>query len=278
MNRIAALTLVCGLLLLSSSTAQDRKENPPAPAPPKAQRTFFVKNADASALAEVVGLHFKSEATVLAAATGPGNAILISGSPAAVAEVVKVLEQLDRKPRTIEVEITIAEVPANKDGTEPSAADLLKEAMGKMGGQGQRIKLTAVEGQAVTSVTGGSKPYVSGTTVVGGFGKDGGAARKSISYQNVGTTVKLTARVGADETIAVDMDLKDSRIKPPEAGDESGAAAFENATLTTKLSVPAGKAVVAQTVRVEGKAGTSVSVVIVTARVVEPGTAPPKNR
>ena len=218
--------------------------------------------------------HFKGEADVVAAPAGSGNAILISGAAGTVPEVVKLLEQLDRKPRAIEVEITIAEVPVKKDGPEPSPADLLKDAVGKAG---QRIKLTAVEGQPVTSTTGGSKPYVSGTTMVGGgggFGKGGGAppvAQKSFSYQNVGTTVKMTARVVADDSVVVDLNVQDSKVRLPDAGDEALAAAMENNTLTTKLSVPAGKAVIAQTIRTEGKGGTTVTVVIVTARVVDDG-------
>ncbi len=270
MKRVAALTLFCGLLLLHTGTAQDRSGAPADPAPSKVQRAHYVvKNGDATALAETVGQHFRRDAVVIAA----NGTILISGPPALVPDVVKVLELLDRKPRTIEVEITLAELPAPKAGAEPSAADVLKDLAEKP--VGQRIKLTAVEGQPVTSVTGGNKPYVSGTGG-GGFGK--GAVQKSISYQPVGTTAKLTARVGPDDSVALDLDLRDSRIKAPEAGDESGAPAFENATLTTKLSVPAGKAVVAQAVRTDGKAGAVLSVVIVAARVVVPNEPAPRGK
>jgi type II secretory pathway component GspD/PulD (secretin) len=265
MKRLAALTLFCGILALNPGTAQDRKTTPPDASPPKSLRTLYaVQNGDATILAEVVGRHFKGEANVIAAPAGSGNAILISGAPTTVPEVVKLLEQLDKKPRTIEVEITIAEVPA-RDGQEIAPEDVRA---------GQRIKLTAVEGQPISTQTGGNKPYVSGTAVAGGggFGKGGGGApfvQKSVNYQPVGATVRLTARVGSDNAVAVDLDLKDSRVKPPDAADEAGAPTFENMNLTTKLSVPAGKSVVAQAVRSEGKAGVTVSVVIVTARVVD---------
>jgi type II secretory pathway component GspD/PulD (secretin) len=258
MKRLAALALLAGILALNSGTAQDKKSARPDPTPPKPQRTHYVvRNADPVILAEVVNRHFKGEADVIAAPAGSGNAVLISGSPATLPEVVTLLEQLDRKPRTVEVEITIAEVPA-KDAQDVKPEDVKA---------GQRIKLAAVEGQPVSTQTGGNKPYVSGTALAGGFGK-GGAAQKSISYQPVGTTVKLTARVGSDDAISLDLSVQDSRVRAPDAGDEAGAPTFENATLTTKLSIPAGKSVVAQTVRTEGKAGPTVSVVIVTARVV----------
>ncbi|QJX00032.1 hypothetical protein [Frigoriglobus tundricola] len=269
MKRVAALALFCGLLLLHSGTAQDRSGAPADPVPPKVQRAeYVVRNGDAAALAETVGQHFRRDAVVIAA----NGTVLISATPTLVPDVVKVLELLDRKPRTIEVEVTLAELPAPKAGAEPSADAVLKDLAGKTAGQ--RIKLAAVEGQPVTSVTGGNKPYVSGTAT--GFGK--GAAQKSIAYQPVGTTVKLTARVGPDDSVALDLDLRDSRIKAPETGDESGAPTFENATLTTRLSVPAGKAVVAQAVRAEGKAGVTLTAVIVTARVVVSNDPAPRDK
>ncbi len=271
MKRLAALTLFCGILALNPGTAQDQKT-----ADPKPQRAVYtVVNGDAPVLAEVVGAHFKGEATVIAA---PGNTLLVSGT--AVPEVLKLLDQLDRKPRTVEVEVTLAEVPAKdwKDG-EGKLEDLLKDATGKAA-PGQRVKLTAVEGQQVSAQSGGSKPFVSGTTMVGpgGFGGKGGGAppvaQRSISYRDVGTTVKMTARVGSDDAVALDLSVQDSRVRTVEAGDEVAAASVETGSLTTKVSVPAGRPVVAHAVRTDGKAGATVSVVIVTARVVP--DAPPK--
>ena len=274
MNRLAALTLFCGVLALSPGTAQERKAAPPDPAPAKAQRAHYtVRHADPLILAEAVGAHFKGDATVIAAPAGSGHALLVSGSAAAVPEVVKLLEQLDKKPRTVEVEIAIAELPAAKDGKEWTPADLVTALKD---GKGQRIKLTAVEGQQVTTQTGGNKPFVSGMAAGPGFGK-GGAGQRSISYQPVGTTVKMTPRVGADNAVALELNVQESKVRPPDAGDEAGAPTMENNVLTTKLNVPAGRSVVAQSVRTEAKAGPTVSVVVVTARVVSdnPGTSGP---
>jgi hypothetical protein len=291
-KRIMVLALLGGLAaaLAGGTHAQDKSAPPPA----KVHRTLYaVKNADAGALADVLGKHFKGEAEVLAAPAGSGNALLISGTPAAAEEVVKLLAELDRKPKMVEVEVTIAEVPAKKADAKDKAApapdvdlsgpDVLAklEAMGKAGQLGpvQRIKLTAVEGQPVSTTTGGNKPYTSSGVVAGGgpgggFGGGGpGGARpamRSVNYQAVGTTVRMTARVGAGDTVAVDLNLQDSQVKPPEAGDESGAPSFDNNTLVTKLSVPPGRAVVAQAVRADGKSGRTVALVVVTARVADP--------
>jgi hypothetical protein len=48
---------------------------------------------------------------------------------------------------------------------------------------------------------------------------------------------------------------------------------MDSATLATQVSVPAGRAVVAQSVRTDGKAGTTLSLVLVTARAVEGGAS-----
>src|SRR5262245_26173108 len=220
MKRLAALTLLAGILALNPVTAQDRKSSPPDPVPVKPQRTHYtVRHADALVLAEVVGAHFKGDATLVAAPAGSGNAVLVSGSPATVAEVVKLLEQLDKKPRTVEVEIIVTEFTAPKDAKEPTPADLAKaEALAKEG-KGQRIKLTAVEGQQIMTQTGGNKPFVSGAVVGGGFGGKGGGGlpQRSINYQAVGTTVKMTPRIGADNAVALELSLTESKVRQPDA-------------------------------------------------------------
>lgn len=275
MKRLAVLALFCGTLALNPGTAQERKKEAPAPAP-KQRAIYPVQNGDAVALAEVVGRHFKEEANIIAMPTGSGNAVLVSGP--ATPEVLKLLDQLDRKSRTVEVEITIAELPAAKDGKELAPADLATAAL--KDAKGQRIKLTAVEEQQVTTQLGGNKPFVSNSAVApgggrapGGFG--GGVMQKSINYQAVGTTVKMTPRIGTDNAVALELNVTESKVRAPDAGDE--ASSTENNSLTTKLNVPAGRSVVAQSVRTETKAGVVVSLVVVTARVVDekPATSGP---
>ncbi len=292
-KRIAALALLGGLFAVhAGGHAQDDKKGSPELKPYRAM--YVVKNGDAVALADVLGKHFKGQAEVLAAPAGTGNVLLISGnSNVATEEVVKLLGELDRKAKMIEIEVTIAEVPAKKtdakdkdkevvvadvDLTGPDVLTKL-EAMGKAGQLGpvQRIKLTTVEGQPIISTTGGNKPYTSSSVLAGGGGFPGGAggraggpAMRSVSYQAVGTTVRMTARVGAGDAIAVDLNLNDSQVKPPDAGDENGAPSFDNNTLNTKLSIPPGKPVVAQAVRADGKSGRTVTLVVVTARVADP--------
>lgn len=276
MKRLAALALFCGILALNPGTAQERKREAPPPTPvPKQRAVYPVQYGDSVALAEVVGRHFNGEADVIAAPAASGNVILISGP--VTAEVVKMLDQLDRKPRSVEVEVTLAELPAAKDGKELSPADLVTAAL--KDAKGQRIRLTAVDGQQVTTQSGGNKPVVTGAVAgganpprPGGFGGPG-VMQKSISYQQVGTTLKMTPRIGADNAVTLELSVQDSRVRAPEAGDEAGASSMENNSLTTKLNIAAGRSVVAQAVRTETKTGAVVAVVVVTARVVDEKSA-----
>ena len=309
MKCFALLALLSGLIVLQSNshatqppgTGTSREKGQARPSN-KAQRTHYsVKNVDAPALASVLNEHFKGEAEIVAVTCGAGNTLLISGSSDSVSEVIKLLEQLDQRPKSVEVELVIAEIVSKKgagaDGKEVDVSGLEPlaklEALTRGGQIGtiQRIKLTALEGQPITSTNAGSKPYVTATAVgvAGGFmGGDpnvgpagggkaagpggGGVMRRSVSYHEAGITVKLTAKIGTDDVIALDLNVQDSKIRMAEAGDELGAAVFDHNTLTTKLNVPSGKGVAAQTLRTEGKSGGTQSLVIVTARVVESGS------
>jgi Bacterial type II/III secretion system short domain len=256
-----------------AATRPPTAAEPPKPQtePQKPQRTIYqVQHGDAAAIASVVSKLFKNEVDVIAAPTG--NAILVGGRQAAVDEALQMIEILDRAPRSVEVEITLAELP-RKDGAELTPAELAKAADLAKAGGGQRITLVAVEGQPVTSTTGGNKPVVSGMAG-GGFNPadggrgGGGPVRRTIAYQSVGTTIQMTARIGEKDSVLLDLTLQDSKVRPPDAADDTGATSIDNVSLATRLNIPAGKAVVARTVRTEGKAGATVAVVVVTAKVV----------
>jgi hypothetical protein len=239
-----------------------------------------VQHADPAVLAEVLAQHFKGEAEILAVTAGATGSLLVRGSPEAVEEVARLIRQLDHEPRAVEVEIVFAEVSPLKaaDGKEAEETDISGpdplaklDALIKAGkaAGAHRIKLTAVEGQPVTSTTGGDKPYVSGAAVVGGPGGFGGGGRGGAPGG---------AGAGGGGVVALDLNLQDSRVRNPEPTEEGGpggvgAAAFETGSLTTRLSVPSGKSVLAQAVRTEGKGTATVSLVVVGARVVGPEAA-----
>lgn len=312
--RLPLLALMCGLLALASGGhAQEKKglpRIPPEDAAPKTERqTILLRHADSRAVAEVLGRHFKGEATVLAVPAEAGNALLVTAPPAVLAEVGKVLPQLDRPPATVVVEVILAEVAANpadgkKGVDEAEFTGPAKDVMTKLDaltqggkvGTVQRIKLTATDGVPVTAGTQANKPVTTGR-VMGGFPGGGGPggggpSTRSVTYVPVGTTLKLTARA-ADDTVLLELDLKDTRLVstgqaagagpvpgagggpgpgglPPGFPDDPSTPEITTATLTTKLGVRPGQAVAAQAVRTDSRGATTVALVIVTARVADP--------
>ena len=291
--------------------------------PPRGTRTVYaVQNGNAAALAEVLGNHFRGDA-VVSVLPGAGQSLLVTASPAVTEEITKLLAKLDRPAKSVEVEVILAELTPGRRGDDKAAeaalaaADVLAtlDALQKDGRVGavQRIKFTTVDGQPVTVKTGGNKPVVTGRTA-----SPAGAVQLSVQYHAVGTTVKATARVGADDAVTVDLTVEDSRVRPPEAREEPKPArgpdpaapaakpadpvvepksdrgrqpgggfpgggrqreaveepvgySTDQDSLTTRVTVAGGRPVLARAVRTDGKAGTTTALVIVTARVVDPG-------
>src|SRR5205823_644057 len=124
--------------------------------PAKNQRTVFVvRHANAKNLAELLGKHFQGVTEIQVLADAPSNCLLINAPPKAFAEVVKVLEQLDRRPQLIAVEVWVAHLAPKKgevvnekqfNGPEKAALEKLK-ALQKEGvlRSLRRMQITAAE-------------------------------------------------------------------------------------------------------------------------------------
>jgi hypothetical protein len=275
MTRCLLTASLLGLALTAG--AQDK----PDPAVQATHATYVVRHGDPAALADALARHFHGRAAVSVLPAGAGNTLLISGTPAATAELANLLERADQLPRTVEVEVALAEISPRKgeDGKEAAEPDLTGtgaavlarlEALGKAGTATlRRVRLTAAEGKPVETTTGGQTPVVTQAVAggAGGFGGRGGppVAQRSVSFVQTGATLKVTARVGPDNAVLLDLSVSETRVKPADPGED--AAGTETGTLTTRVTVPAGRAVAAQVIRTDGKAGRTVSVVVVTAQV-----------
>jgi type II secretory pathway component GspD/PulD (secretin) len=271
--------LVCALLVLAtlSAAAQD--------APPAATKrgVYAVKYATAKDLAGILATHFKGVADIQASPEGTNNCLLINAPPAVFDEVMKTLEQLDRRPQPVAVEVFIVELPAKKaedkdkgldekdvSGTLNEVADRL-DALMKKGeiASFKRIQLATLDGQVGTILLGETRPFVSGVTVAGT-----GRSARSITYKNLGTQLKVTPKVAADGSIFLDLNLQDSRVRPSATAtvgmDDNGkpipATEFLVTTLTSKISVPVAKAVLAKDTRVTSKEGEGETLILVGAR------------
>jgi type II secretory pathway component HofQ len=267
-RRLAAALLLGAAAAATAAYAQDKPPPtavPPATGePPRRERVVYpVRGGDPAALAELIGKHFRGEVEASAVPT----ALVLSGSPAAVGQATELLAQVDRRPRSVELEVTLVDAVGAGADLPPGPLDRARlDELVKAGGSVQRVRLTATDGRPVTTQSGGDKPYAAD---VGRAGPKG-AVQRAVSYRPMGTTLKATPRVGADGTVVVDLSVQDSSARPAPAADEVGAPAFETASLSTVLVIPPGKAVVAQATRKEGKDGRTVGLVVVTAKVVEP--------
>jgi type II secretory pathway component GspD/PulD (secretin) len=288
-----ALTLLLGLAALAAA-------DPPAPAKDDAANKrliYIVKHGTAKDLAAVLGEHFKGAAEIQALPDPSSNCLLINASPAALDEVVKVLEQLDRRPQTVSVEIVIAEIGKKADGDKTAPAEEVDEkdftgtladvnarveALQKKGviTDVKRLQLTAVEGQSASVTVGGSKPYTTGVNVTGT-----GRTSRSVSYRSTGLKADASVRVSPEKIVTLDLKVEDSHPYTPEDApqigtDENGkpipATEFALTNLNTKLDIASGRAQAAQGVKTQAKSDKTHAIIIVGARVVEPDAKPEK--
>jgi hypothetical protein len=256
--------LACALLALAvlPATAQER------PAVERKRGAYVVKYAAAEDLARILAKHFKGAATIQPGPEGTSNCLLINAPPAVFSEVMKTLEKLDRRPASVVVEIFVVELPtkkANDKGKRPDEKDFsgtideVAERLEAMMKRGQvagfkRAQLRALEGQLGSLTLGENKPYAMGanTTV----------------YRNVGTRVKVTPQVTADGPVTLDLNVQDSRGREPAT--VTGLTEFILTSLTSKVSVAPGRAVLAKDARVISKEGVGETLIVVGARVAKP--------
>jgi type II secretory pathway component GspD/PulD (secretin) len=275
--------LACALLALAAlpATAQER------PAVEQKRGAYVVKYAAAKDLAGILAKHFKGAAEIQAGPEGTSNCLLINAPPGVFDEVMKTLEQLDRRPHSVAVEVFVVELPTKKaddkdkgpDGKDFSGPidDVAKrlDAMMKKGQVAgfKRIQLSTLEGQLGSLMLGENKPFVAGTTVTGT-----GIISKQITYRNLGTQVKVTSQVTADRSITLDLNVEDNRSRDSATAtvgtDEKGkpipAAEFVQTSLNGKVSVASGKAILAKDAKVTSKEGQGETLIVVGARVAEP--------
>ena len=296
----STLLTACGLaicfgLFASAGRTADGDKQAPAKADDAAKNrrlVYLVRYGSAKDLAAALGKHFKNDAEVQAVTETGSNYLLISAAPTAFDEVVKTLEQLDRAPRTISVDVWIAEVVLKKgDDGKPveddkaidekdlagSIEDVRKKVddlakIGRIAGL-KHVQLNALENQPASILTGENKPYVVGRTVTAR-----GIATNSISYRNVGATVRVTPRIAADKSLLLELSVEDARMNMPEdgiglgvsdKGDPINATQFTTTKLDSKVTVAPGKVIAAEGLKSTSKGKQAHVIILVGARVVD---------
>jgi hypothetical protein len=254
---------VSALVVLAAATTAAAQERPGAELK---RGAYVVKYAAAKNLVGVLVKHFKGAAEIQAGPEGTSNCLLINAPPAVFNEVMKLLDQLDRQPQAVAVEIIVVELPARQADDKGKGADE-KDFSGTLDGvvkclhalmrKGQvarfkRIQLHTLEGQLGSLMLGENKPFAIGA---------------NITYRNVGTQVKVTPRVTADRFVTLDLNVQDSRGR--DSATAPGAPEFILTSLTGKIRVASGKAVLAKDAKVISKEGQGETLIVVGARVIE---------
>ena len=275
--------LACAWLALAAVplAAQER------PAAEPKRGAYVVKYAAAKDLAGLLAKHFKGAAEIQAGPEGTGNCLLINAPPAVFDEVMKTLDQLDRRPQTVAVEVFVVELPVTKADDKDQRPDE-KDFSGGLGDVAQRlaamqrkgqvagvkrIQLTTLEGQPGSLMQGETKSYVTGITVTAT-----GIARRSITNRDFGTQVRVTPQVTADKTVTLDLNVQNSRsrdsatatVGKDEKGNPIPATEVLQTILAAKVSVASGQAALAKDAKVISKEGQGETLIVVGARVVEP--------
>jgi type II secretory pathway component GspD/PulD (secretin) len=252
----------------------------------KKRFVYLVRYGDAKQLAATLTQHFKDETALQIVPEGTSNALLVTATPVLADELIKTLDQLDRRPRQVLVDVLIAEVPLQEkehgfdpadfggpsDTVLPKVEDLARKA--KLNHL-RRFQVATLENQPGKVQVGENKPMVVGVTARGGLGGPGGgpAAVNSISYMNTGTTLSATPRLGADGTVTLELQIEGSRLVVPEDGVPLGngvnAAETIKTTFTGKVNVGNGKTALAEGVKTEAKDKKVQSIIVVAAKIVE---------
>ncbi len=259
-RRSSALVLIVALAVAVSANAQERS------AAEAKRGAYVVKYTAAGDLVPILARHFKGAAEIQAGPVGTSNTLLVNAPPAVFDEVMKVIEQLDRKPYLVAVEVFVVELPAKKADDKETAGIDEKDLSGAIDDVAKglrllhlkrqvasvkRIQLAAQEGRASSLVLGEEKSYTIG---------------RSISYRPTGTQVRVTPQVTEGKTITLDLNVQDSRIAFREEGQPPD---FPTMTLTSMVTVAPGKAVLAKDAQSTEKTGPPRILIVVGARLVE---------
>jgi type II secretory pathway component GspD/PulD (secretin) len=291
--RIVGCLLILTCCWLSIAAGQDPTGKAAAGVgQPVKQVVYDVKHGVAKDLAELLGKLFKPDSGIQVLAAPTGNGLVLSGPADSMDELQQLVQQLDRRPRTVLVEVLIAEVPPPHQGPPGRPAPPLNElnpreftgsadrvvarlqALHKKGpiGNLKQLRLSTPENQTGSVDVRGRKTYTTGIVT------RNGVAKRTTSQRDLGTTIKATPRIGNDGRIVLDLHLTDTFMRLPEDGppigmDENGqivrATTFVNTMFAGPITVRSGEAAVLDGVTLQGPTGGQQTLIVVTARIVE---------
>src|SRR5437870_1030868 len=203
MSRCLFALAILGLFTLQSECRADND-----PAPSQKRTIYAIKHGSASDLAVALSAFFKGEVEVQAIVS-PENCLLLGGKPAAIDEATAVLSRLDRRPRSLIIEVVIAEAAKkSEDGkaeagsgelnvgtfTGPADSVLAKVQTLRMKGQlarAKRIRLSVLENQTTFTL--------------------------QKQTPDVEVSVQVSSSVSPDQVVTTSIQVGESRLRAPES-------------------------------------------------------------
>ena len=210
---------------------------------------------------------------------------MILGGPAGVVEEARRLaDELDRPAAIIHVEVLIGQAPADAIKPSPAASQqAAAEPQVRVVEKPEKLEIlcrarfSTLNEQPADVQMGRRVPRITGTTA------SPRGTTNSVEYENTGTLIKVRPRVDADDRIAMEIDVEDSRLGSPEEaliistpseGEPIRTPAIETWTIQTSLIVANGQTVVLAAA-VESPQTKLERLVLLTARVERIGQVAP---
>jgi type II secretory pathway component GspD/PulD (secretin) len=202
------------------------------------------------------------------------NHLILSGAPDAVQSLVTVLEEIDTRPRRIEMRLLLVEIRDADVQFEDGAFDDYAAALERLQADGaativSRVRLSTLENNVAQVQIGATKPTISGRT----FDR-GGRGGNSYVMNTEGTLVAVTPRASSDGTIVMELNVEQTRIEDAEqpsadASEEVVPSTLTTASVNTTVSVKDGQTVTLMDFAQGAGNSERKLIVIVTARALE---------
>jgi Bacterial type II and III secretion system protein/Bacterial type II/III secretion system short domain len=152
-----------------------------------------------------------------------GNCLFVSGPPAAVGEVRRLLDAIDRPASIVRLQVQIAELTSDKDKKSAADSDAAKgktaddESAKKTPekteeGSVMIAELSTLDNQTAHIQFGSMVGMITGSTstTIG--------QTNTVTQANIGTIVQMTPRVASAGIVALELSVQDSRVGPMEEG------------------------------------------------------------
>ncbi len=217
------------------------------------------------------------------------NSIVISGPPAAIEEVMKLIEALDQRPPQVQIEAEIGEVATGEakhgeglhsDGgtssvERPNTYFVLErpKSMKTIG----RARVLTLDNQPTNMQLGENVPQITGVSKNSITG-----ATSSVTYRNVGLILAVQPRIDVkDGKVVMAVEVTDSHLGPESEGIPMATTTdnkvirsprIDNLTLQTTVAIPDGKTVMLGSAGRQGNADKEL-VIVLTPHIIRPEDA-----